>query len=111
VRVHARIEEEIFYPAYHAVAQTPEDARCYYEAIEEHGLVDVVLPGLEDEDPSTLVFSAKAKVLKDLLEHHAKEEEEQMFPRASKLLGKDRLLELGAKMEALRKQLGGEVGV
>jgi hemerythrin-like domain-containing protein len=105
VRVHSRIEEEIFYPAYHAAAETQDDAKVYFEAIEEHGLVDIVLPGLEDEDPSTDVFSAKAKVLKDLIEHHADEEEEQMFPRAKKLLGKDRLLQLGAEMEARRKQI------
>jgi hemerythrin superfamily protein len=105
IRVHARIEEEIFYPAYHAAAETPDDTKLFFEAAEEHGLVDVVLPGLEDEDPSTEVFAAKAKVLKDLIEHHAEEEETLMFPRAVKLLGKERLLELGAAMEALRQRL------
>ncbi len=109
VRLHARIEEEIFYPAYQAAARTKDDAKLFFEATEEHGLADIVLPGLEDEDPSTEVFAAKAKVLKDLIEHHAEEEEDQMFPRASKLLGKDRLLELGAEMDALRTRLGAEV--
>lgn len=105
VRVHARIEEEIFYPAYRAAAQTKDDVKLFFEAKEEHGVVDVVLPGLESEDPSSEAFPAKVKVLKDLIEHHAEEEEDQMFPRALKLLGKERLVQLGAEMEARRKAL------
>jgi hemerythrin superfamily protein len=105
VRVHARIEEEIFYPAYRAAAKIKEDLKLFFEATEEHGLVDVVLPELEDAEPTTDVFSAKGKVLKDLIEHHAEEEEEQMFPRARKLLGKDRLVELGAELEARKAEL------
>ena len=109
VRVHARIEEEIFYPAYRAAALTKDDAKLFFEATEEHALVDVVLPALEAEDPSTEVFEAKAKVLKDMIEHHADEEEDLMFPRAVKLLGKDRLLELGAALEARKQALLSEL--
>jgi hemerythrin-like domain-containing protein len=39
-------------------------------------------------------FAAGAKVLKDLVEHHAEEEETEMFPRARKLMGRGELLEL-----------------
>lgn len=42
---------------------------------------------------------APAKVLKDLILHHAEEEEKEMFPRATKILGKERLKELGAELE------------
>jgi hemerythrin superfamily protein len=105
VRIHARIEEEIFYPAFRAAALTKEDAKLFYEANEEHNVVDGVLPGLESENPETDIFSAKVKVLTDLLEHHAEEEEDLMFPRALKLLGKDRLIQLGAQMDARRKEL------
>lgn len=105
IRTHATIEEEIFYPAYREKARTQEDSKLYFEAEEEHGLVHVFLPTLEDTDPAAEEFGAKAKVLKDLIEHHAEEEEEEMLPRARKLLGKERLLELGAEMEARKRTL------
>src|SRR5213075_1804099 len=85
VRIHSRIEEEIFYPAYKDAAKSQEDRKLFFEAKEEHGIVDMVLPALEETDPVSDQFAAKAKVLKDLIEHHADEEEDEMFPRAKKL--------------------------
>jgi hemerythrin-like domain-containing protein len=105
IRIHAEIEEDIFYPAYEAAARTQEDRKLYYEAAEEHGLVDIVLPALEQIDPSDEVFGAKAKVLRDLIEHHAEEEETEMFPRARKLLGKERLMELGQRLQQRKEEV------
>jgi hemerythrin-like domain-containing protein len=109
VRIHARIEEEIFYPAYKEAARAKEDLKLFFEAAEEHALVDVVLPALEEGDPATAEFGAKCKVLKDLIEHHAQEEEDEMFPRARKLLGKERLVELGEQMAARKEELKSEM--
>ncbi|MEO6708037.1 MAG: hemerythrin domain-containing protein [Planctomycetota bacterium] len=105
IRAHAKVEEEIFYPAFQHAAKSKEDTAKFLEATEEHGLVDIVLPDLEGTSPTSEVFGAKAKVLKDLIEHHAKEEEDEMFPRARKLLGKQRLGDLGAEMAARHEQL------
>jgi hemerythrin-like domain-containing protein len=44
------------------------------------------------------------KVVKELLEHHIEEEEEEMFPQAEKLLGKEKLEEIGAQMEAMKTE-------
>ena len=111
VRVHAALEEEIFYPAFHAAVRTKEDGKLFYEATEEHGLVDLVLPALEETDPSTEEFAAKAKVLKDLIEHHAEEEEKEMLPRSRKLLGRERLVELGEELEQRKEELKGSVSL
>jgi hemerythrin-like domain-containing protein len=110
VRVHAKIEEEIFYPAFAEAGDTSEDEKLGYEAKEEHGLVDIVLPELEATDASTELFSARAKVLKDLIEHHAEEEERQMFPRAKKLIERDELVQLGESLASRKEDLesGGE---
>jgi hypothetical protein len=51
------------------------------------------------------VFGAKAKVLKELVEHHAGEEEKEMFPEARKVLGKEELVALGEQMSARKKQI------
>jgi hemerythrin-like domain-containing protein len=113
LRVHAKIEEEIFYPALRAAAKTHEDQTMYFEALEEHRAAgELVLPDLEKTDPSSECFGGRAKVLKELVEHHAGEEEKEMFPRARELLSAEELKELGARMEQRKQELlaGDEAG-
>ena len=96
IRVHSKIEEEIFYPAFKAAGEKNDDDKMYFEALEEHRAAgDLVLPDLEATDPSSERFSGRAKVLKELIEHHADEEEKEMFPRARKLLSTAELNRLG----------------
>ncbi|WP_207282847.1 hemerythrin domain-containing protein [Pseudomonas sp. FW300-N2F2] len=104
ISIHTRLEEEILYPAFKQ-AGGKEEAQMYYEAKEEHRTVDsLVLPDLKATDPSTAEFSGRAKVVKELLEHHIEEEEKEMFPHAKKLLGKAQLDALGAEMETMKAQ-------
>lgn len=103
--VHTTLEEEIFYPAYKAAGSRSE-AVMSSEAREEHRTVEaLVLPDLKQTDPSSIEFAGRAKVLKELLEHHIEEEETEMFPQASKLLGQQKLQALGEEMEALKKSM------
>lgn len=107
--VHTHIEEEIFYPAYKKAGEK-EQAKMYFEAIEEHRAVDaLVLPHLKTTQPDSVEFSGRAKVLKELLEHHIEEEEESMFKEAKKLLSPAQLKELGAQMEARKSSLKSEL--
>ncbi len=107
IRIHARIEEEIFYPAFKAAGKKGDDAKMFYEATEEHRAAgDLVLPDLEGTDVASEKFSGRAKVLKELIEHHAKEEEKEMFPRAKTLLSKQELADLGDAMQARKIELG-----
>ena len=105
---HTTIEEEIFYPAFREAGQKSDDDKMYFEALEEHRAAgDLVLPDLLKTDPSTENFSGRAKVLKELVEHHADEEEKEMFPRAKKLLDKAELVVLGERMEQRKRELIG----
>ena len=105
LKVHTTIEEEIFYPAFKVAAKKNDDDKMFFEAMEEHRAAgDLVLPDLLGTDPGSEKFSGRAKVLKELIEHHAREEETEMFPRAKKLLSKADLLALGERM-ASRKAL------
>lgn len=108
VKVHTQIEEEVFYPAYHEAAKKKDDLKMFFEAVEEHHVVDLVLPEILDTDPASEEFGAKAKVLKELIEHHADEEEKEMFPKARKLLSNDELKELGARLEQRKMELMGQ---
>jgi len=108
LKAHTSIEEEIFYPAFKQAGQKSDDDKMYFEALEEHRAAgDLVLPDLLGTDPSTDNFSGRAKVLKELVEHHADEEEKEMFPRARKLLDKAELTALGEQMEQRKRELAG----
>jgi hemerythrin-like domain-containing protein len=105
LKAHTTIEEEIFYPAFKAAGKKEEE-KMYFEALEEHRAAeDLVLPDLMKTNPATEQFSGRAKVLKELIEHHIEEEEQEMFKDAKKLLSKAELNELGAQMEARKAQL------
>ena len=103
LKTHAQIEEEVFYPAFKAATEDTEAEDMFYEAAEEHHVVDMVLPALKAANPKSPEFEAKAKVLLDLIEHHVKEEENEMFPQARKVFSDARLRELGELMESRRE--------
>jgi hemerythrin-like domain-containing protein len=106
IEVHATLEEEIFYPAFKAAGEKGDDDKMYFEALEEHRAAgDLVLPDLLATDPASERFSGRAKVLKELIEHHAGEEEKEMFPRARKLLSAQELDALGARMQQRKQEL------
>jgi len=105
LEVHTTLEEEIFYPAFRD-AGGKEELKMFHEATEEHRAVDeLVLPDLLETDPTSAQFAGRAKVLKELIEHHAEEEEEEMFTRARKLFGDEELQELGERMAARKQEL------
>jgi hypothetical protein len=107
LKVHTKIEEDIFYPAFREAAEKEDDTKLYFEALEEHHVVDMVLPEIKDTDIDADEFPAKAKVLKDLVEHHAEEEETEMFPRAKKLMDRAQLMELGQQLADAKASLNG----
>jgi hemerythrin superfamily protein len=94
---HTLIEEEIFYPAVRGL-ETEKAEEMVLEAYEEHHVVKLVLAELPRVNPEDERFEAKMTVLSELVEHHADEEEKEMFKTAQKL-GKDALESLGAQME------------
>lgn len=102
IKVHSQIEEEVFYPAFLAATEKTDNEDLFYEAAEEHHIVDMVLPALKAANPKSHEFGAKAKVLKDLIEHHIQEEETQMFKVARELFEDKQLRELGDLMQARR---------
>ena len=81
---HMEIEEEMFYPAVRAIGTKKAD-EIVPEAYEEHHVVKLVLNELPNVDPEDERFEAKMTVLKELVEHHADEEEEEMFKLAEKI--------------------------
>ena len=102
--VHTTLEEEIFYPAVRA--KTDDGGRAHVaEGIEEHHIVKVLIAELKKLTPEDEVFTAKFKVLSENVEHHMKEEENELLPDAKKQLGHDGIEVLGEQMDARRREL------
>jgi len=104
--IHADIEEKIFYPSVKA-RRTEE---TLYEAVEEHLSVKRVLADLVDMEPSNPKYMAKVEVLKELVKHHVREEENTLFPEVRKMFDAGELVDLGRRMMQMEQQLrqGGE---
>jgi hemerythrin-like domain-containing protein len=105
VKVHTTVEEEIFYPAFKEAVRSKSDKEIYFEAIEEHHVADLVMAEIKSTDTASEQFGAKAKVLKDLIEHHAVEEESEMFPKARKAMPPGKLVELGKRIQRRKQDL------
>ena len=104
IEMHARVEEEIVYPAFLELVNKG-DRHLYFEAQEEHALVRRVLDEMDATSPKDEEFAARAKVLKDLVEHHAEEEEKEMFPLLRSETEIQRLRELGDEVTERKQQL------
>lgn len=106
LEVHTQIEEEIFYPAFRQAGESDENDKLYFESLEEHRAVgELVLPDLQNTPTSSEKFGGRAKVLKDLVDHHAEEEEDEMFKRARKVFSKEELEQLGEQLANRKEEL------
>lgn len=104
LEVHTRIEEEIFYPA--VTKLNEEIHELVTEGVEEHHVVDTLMAEIKALSPSEEQWAAKVKVLIENIEHHAGEEEEDMFPMVRKAMDADALTQLAQQMEARKATLG-----
>ena len=81
LKVHAQIEEEIFYPAF---LQEAQDEDIHHEAVVEHDGAKKLIAEISASGPEDDYFDAKVKVLSEMIKHHVKEEEQKggMFAEA-----------------------------
>ncbi|HKY52273.1 MAG TPA: hemerythrin domain-containing protein [Candidatus Limnocylindria bacterium] len=104
--IHEQIEEQIFYPAVKERATTKKLEELVAESYEEHHFVDTVKSEIEQTPFESEEWAAKFKVMKENIEHHAKEEEEgKMFPKVRQAFEKAELEDLGTQMAELKEQL------
>ena len=103
LKVHTKIEEEIFYPAF---LQATKDKDMHHEAIVEHDGAKKLIAQIESSSPSDDYFDSKVHVLSEMIKHHVKEEEQPggMFAEAKKSKHMDLAalgLQLAERKEAL----------
>jgi hemerythrin superfamily protein len=109
LKVHAQIEEEIFYPA---AREATRDEDLLDEALVEHAGAKRLIEEIESMEVGDDLYDAKIRVLGEQIKHHVKEEEEELFPEAErsdmdlKAVGEElegRKMELMAGMGAARR--------
>ncbi len=98
--VHAQVEEEIFYPA---VKLALKDSGLIPEATVEHATLKDLIAQVEGVEPDGEMFDAKIKVMCEYVEHHVKEEQTEMFPKAK--AAKLDTAELGARLSERKTEL------
>ena len=98
--VHAAIEEEIFYPSAREVL---EEQDLIDEAAVEHASAKDLIAQIQDSEPDDELYDAKVKVLGEYIDHHVKEEQDEIFPKVKKA-GLD-LAALGEELSTRKEEL------
>lgn len=100
LRVHAQIEEEIFYPA---ARDATGDTDLLDEALVEHMGAKSLVAQIEAMTPGQPLYDAKVRVLGEQVRHHVAEEEGELFPRVRES-GLD-LMDVGARLATRKAEL------
>jgi len=98
--IHMELEEKLFYPAARDVIKDMEQVD---EAIVEHKGAKILISELGHTSLDSTMFDAKVGVLKEQIEHHVEEEENELFPMV--LESELDLTELGERMVEQKEQL------
>jgi hypothetical protein len=99
LKLHAAMEEEIFYPA----VRPHVGVQQMNEADEEHHVARVLVAEIDANAGDQGHLDAKFTVLAESIRHHIEEEEEQVLPKAQEV--KIDFEALGRQMIALRGNL------
>lgn len=111
LKVHATIEEEIFYPAVRQTQDEVEELKDLLDEAEvEHAGAKDLIAQLEGATPEQPLYDAKVTVLGEYVKHHADEEETEMFPKVKKAKVLD-LEDLGEQLISRAEELKGEFGL
>jgi hemerythrin superfamily protein len=94
--MHAKLEEEIFYPA---VAQLAGEHEQVAHARDEHAKIERMLEALRAPQLQKRACQEQLHELRRTVQHHVAEEENDLMPRARHRLGTAGLRDLGRRME------------
>lgn len=100
LEIHAQLEEELFYPALRAVADTD----VVRKSVPEHDEMRRLVNQLRRLEPADSGFDETFYQLMNNVLHHVADEETLLLPAAERVLA-DQLGELGARMTKRRLQL------
>jgi iron-sulfur cluster repair protein YtfE (RIC family) len=103
LELHTKVEEQFLYPVMDRVKAAHEMVQ---ESYAEHHQVDVIIAEMRKLSSDSDQWKAKLTVLQEDVEHHADEEEKELFPQVKKALSKEELDEMGRNIEAMKARAG-----
>jgi hemerythrin superfamily protein len=109
LKIHDKLEMEIFYPAVRQQAEEEEVEDLLNEAEVEHTTVRDLIKTIEGMSAGDEKRTAHFTVLMEYVKHHVKEEEKEMFPKVKKL-DLDRA-QLAQQMKERKAELMAEMGI
>lgn len=101
---HVQAEEQTFYTP---MKDEKELHELILEGFEEHHVVDLIVKEMQSGAAGSEEWQAKLGVLRENLEHHIEEEEQQMFPKAEKVVGRTRAFEMAEEYQRAEQALVG----
>ena len=105
LELHAKVEEDIVYPVFKKHGETRQIVE---ESVREHKEIDRLLSELKGMRPDDQKWMGKLGELQRKVEHHVKEEEEDLFPQGRKIISEEQLEQLGETFEEKKEELRGQ---
>ena len=102
LKVHAQVEEEVFYPQ---AREATKENDLIDESLVEHATVKNLICEIEAMEVGDELYDAKIRVLGEMVKHHIKEEEEELFPELAKMDLKAVGKELTERKEELMSEM------
>lgn len=102
LEIHMKIEEAVLYPELKKHSKTEDKG---FEGIAEHDVGKTLLREMDSMPKDNKEWTAKFDVLKESMEHHNKEEEDELFPDARKILSQEQIDSMGEKLIAEKEKL------
>ncbi len=103
LQVHMEGEEKFLYPV---LAENEVSRDLTLEAYEEHGVAKNLMKQFGRQTPGDERWMAKMKVLKEIVQHHVKEEEREMFKLARQVLDAEQSESIMQKIETAKEKAG-----
>ena len=108
LNVHAEAEEQTFYQA---IRHCQDIERLVNAAESEHDEAKQILEELESFSPTSAEFKQKIGELKQVIQHHVQEEENEIFSQVLNCMSQDEREQLGKEFEAVKGKLQSDMSV
>jgi hemerythrin superfamily protein len=101
---HSKAEQEVFYQPLKILAGNKDGKDLSWEGEEEHHVIRLLLSELSRVPFHSEEWSAKLKVLGEVVSHHVEEEEQEIFKVGRKVFSEDDAERIAEDMESLKAQ-------
>ncbi len=106
LNVHAEVEEQVFYPA---VRDRQDTEKLVDEAHKEHEEAKQMLEDVSSLSPTSAEFKAKIRELKQTMQHHIQEEENEVFSQVRQCMSDKKLEQLGNQLRETKANVAPKV--